>query len=123
MTTLILPYPPSANKIYRHTRHGVMLSSQTKKFRQQVSDYIEQIWPVGFATIKGDLHVEVALSPPARIRRRDIDNPIKSLFDALTHAGIWEDDSQVSSLLVTFATDAAPGVATVRILPAARATL
>lgn len=29
-----------------------------------------------------------------------IDNYNKALFDALTHAGIWEDDSQVHRMLV-----------------------
>jgi len=33
-------------------------------------------------------------------RRRDIDNYNKALFDALTHAGIWEDDSQIKRMLV-----------------------
>jgi Holliday junction resolvase RusA-like endonuclease len=33
----------------------------------------------------------------------DIDNYNKALFDALTHAGIWEDDSQVKRMLVEWA--------------------
>ncbi len=43
--------------------------------------------------------VEILLFPPDA-RRRDIDNYNKALFDALTHAGIWEDDSQVQRMLV-----------------------
>ncbi|MGP1938918.1 RusA family crossover junction endodeoxyribonuclease, partial [Citrobacter freundii] len=31
---------------------------------------------------------------------RDIDNYNKALFDALTHAGVWEDDSQIKRMLV-----------------------
>lgn len=99
MTTLILPYPPSANANYRHTRRGVISAPAVKKFRQEVADYIESVWPVGFETLSGDLVVEVLLTPGDR-RRRDIDNPIKPLFDALTRAGVWEDDSQVVRLLV-----------------------
>ena len=41
----------------------------------------------------------ILLFPPDA-RRRDIDNYNKALFDALTHAGIWEDDSQVQRMLV-----------------------
>ncbi|WP_159137369.1 RusA family crossover junction endodeoxyribonuclease, partial [Citrobacter braakii] len=37
---------------------------------------------------------------PPDARRRDIDNYNKALFDALTHAGIWEDDSQIKRMLV-----------------------
>ncbi|HCC4675184.1 TPA: RusA family crossover junction endodeoxyribonuclease, partial [Citrobacter freundii] len=29
-----------------------------------------------------------------------IDNYNKALFDALTHAGVWEDDSQIKRMLV-----------------------
>jgi crossover junction endodeoxyribonuclease RusA len=42
--------------------------------------------------------VEILLYPPDN--RRDIDNYTKGLFDALTHAGVWEDDSQVKRMLV-----------------------
>ena len=40
----------------------------------------------------------VSLPPDNRIR--DLDNYNKALFDALTHAGVWEDDSQVKRMLV-----------------------
>jgi len=43
--------------------------------------------------------VEITLFPPDE-RSRDIDNYNKALFDALTHAGVWEDDSQVKRMLV-----------------------
>jgi crossover junction endodeoxyribonuclease RusA len=35
--------------------------------------------------------VEILLYPPDN-RRRDIDNYTKGLFDALTHARVWEDE-------------------------------
>jgi crossover junction endodeoxyribonuclease RusA len=38
------------------------------------------------------------LYPPDK-RTRDIDNYSKALFDALTHANFWIDDSQIKKLL------------------------
>jgi len=50
--------------------------------------------------LKGSLEVKVVLCPPDR-RRRDEDNFAgKALFDALTHAGVWEDDSQIKRKIV-----------------------
>jgi crossover junction endodeoxyribonuclease RusA len=33
-------------------------------------------------------------------RRRDLDNVLKSTLDSLTHAGVWDDDSQIDQLSV-----------------------
>lgn len=49
---------------------------------------------------EGRLDVGVQLYPPDR-RVRDLDNfGTKSLLDALTHAGIIEDDSLIDRLLI-----------------------
>ena len=39
----------------------------------------------------------VTLHPPDR-RRRDLDNAMKSLLDALEYGGVYADDSQVDHL-------------------------
>ncbi len=49
--------------------------------------------------MRGRVAVKLELYPPDN-RRRDIDNTLKCLFDSFTHAGVWEDDSQVKSLTV-----------------------
>jgi crossover junction endodeoxyribonuclease RusA len=45
--------------------------------------------------------------PPDR-RRRDLDNIQKPVLDALEHAGVYEDDSQID-LLVTCRREVVPG--------------
>jgi crossover junction endodeoxyribonuclease RusA len=37
---------------------------------------------------------------PLKKRKRDLDNVAKTLKDALTRAGTWQDDSQVDDLRV-----------------------
>ena len=49
--------------------------------------------------ISGDVRVFIDLWPPDK-RKRDIDNVIKPLFDALTAARVWNDDSQIVEMTV-----------------------
>lgn len=102
MTILVLPYPPSMNGYWRSLRTGrmagrVLISERGRAFRKDVeaAARLQEI-----ARLEGPLKVTLWLHPPDR-RRRDIDNPIKPLLDALTHAGAWSDDSQIRELHVT----------------------
>lgn len=47
----------------------------------------------------GRLSVHIKAYPPDR-RKRDVDNLLKPVLDALTHGGCWEDDSQIDVLLI-----------------------
>ncbi len=51
-----------------------------------------------YSILEGDLTVEMHLYPPDN-RTRDIDNYSKALFDALTQANFWIDDSQVKKTI------------------------
>lgn len=50
-------------------------------------------------TYTKEVAVTITLHAPDK-RIRDIDNYIKATLDALTHAGVWKDDSQVARLTV-----------------------
>lgn len=101
---LILPFPPSVNTYWRAPNSGSLkgrhlISAKGRAFQSAAcAAIIEQLRRLP----KPSAHpadVAIVLYPPDH-RRRDIDNYNKALFDALTHAGVWEDDSQVKRMLV-----------------------
>lgn len=94
---LTMPYPPSANSYWRHPTKGPLagrhlLSEKGRDYRERVKGMF-----VGHAPLAGRLSVSIVMMPPDR-RRRDIDNVLKATLDSLTHAGVWEDDSQIDRL-------------------------
>ena len=50
-------------------------------------------------------------------KRRDIDNLDKQIFDALTHAQVWKDDSQVKLVLKFFGSSVRGGAVQVLVQP------
>lgn len=96
MRSYELPWPPSANH-FQGQRYGKrFLSAKTKLFRLKVSDEVAKS---NLAPLAQALEVFIALYPPDK-RKRDIDNYIKQTLDALQHAGVYEDDSQINKLTV-----------------------
>ncbi|MCL6745098.1 RusA family crossover junction endodeoxyribonuclease [Kosakonia sp. R1.Fl] len=101
---LILPFPPSVNTYWRAPNKGPLkgrhlISAAGRKYQSAAcAAIIEQLrrLPKPSTALAA---VEITLFPPDE-RLRDIDNYCKALLDSLTHAGVWEDDSQVKRLLV-----------------------
>ncbi|MCY2928195.1 MAG: RusA family crossover junction endodeoxyribonuclease [Planctomycetota bacterium] len=94
---LDLPYPPSTNRYYRHVGFRTLISREGRTFRTNVCALL-----AGGGPRKPPAGGRIALCmdafPPDN-RRRDLDNLQKSVLDALQHAGVYEDDSQVDLLL------------------------
>lgn len=103
---LILPFPPSVNTYWRAPNKGPLkgrhlISADGRKYQSAAcAAIIEQLRRLPKPSTE-PAAVEILLFPPDA-RRRDIDNYNKALFDALTHAGVWEDDSQVKRMLVAW---------------------
>lgn len=101
---LVLPFPPSVNTYWRAPNKGPLagrhlISSDGRKYQSAACvAIIEQLRRLPKPSTELAA-VEITLYPPDA-RRRDIDNYNKALFDALTHAGVWEDDSQIKRMLV-----------------------
>jgi crossover junction endodeoxyribonuclease RusA len=96
---LRLPWPPSTNHTWGKTRDRrtgkpkVYLTVAARRFRADVARHV--MAARAGKKIAGPVEVSVMLCPPD-MRRRDEDNFAgKALFDALTHAGVWIDDSQI----------------------------
>lgn len=96
MLDLTLPYPPSTNTYWRHYRGRTLLSRQGRAFRTTVCSILAA---QGVTPLDGPLVVQIAIHPPDR-RRRDIDNVLKSLLDALQHGGAYKDDAQIVRLTI-----------------------
>ena len=101
---LTLPFPPSVNSYWRAPNEGPLaglhlISAKGRKYQSDAcAAIIEQLrrLPKPSSALAA---VEIILFPPDA-RRRDLDNYNKALFDALTHAGVWEDDSQVKRMVI-----------------------
>ncbi len=88
------------------------IKAHGKKFRAAVErEVVEQ---VGYLNLCDPLYVEVVLYPPDK-RRRDLDNYMKPLLDALTHAQVWEDDSLVDQLAIFRGVRVPSGMCTIKI--------
>lgn len=91
---LELPFPPSINHYWRRVGPRTLISRTGRAFRSEVLSILARRRPT---TMLGPLNVEIDLHPPDR-RRRDVDNVMKSLLDALQQGGVYRDDSQIDDL-------------------------
>ncbi len=73
------------------------ISKAGRKFKLQVQDYVldNAVPKMG----QKRLQMQVTLYPRDK-RKQDIDNRIKALWDALTDAGVFDDDEQIDILIV-----------------------
>lgn len=105
MIILTLPFPPSMNTIWRRVGNKTLLSAKGREYRGEVANAV--ISPLADHLgagryrfpLAGRLRVTIHVHAPDK-RRRDLDNLPKAIHDALTHAGLWQDDSQIDRLVV-----------------------
>jgi crossover junction endodeoxyribonuclease RusA len=94
--TLSIPYPPSANRLWRAVK-GRNIKSQA--YRQWMAEAVLTIRAQRPRGIAGRYHLRVAASAPDR-RHRDIDNLSKALSDALVQSGVIGDDHAAKSIFL-----------------------
>ncbi len=89
---LVLPYPPSGNRYWRHVGPRVLVSAEARAYRAKVG------WICAGKKLRpldGPVVVSVAVYRPAK--RGDLDNVLKILLDSL-RGYLYRDDAQAVEL-------------------------
>ena len=95
----VLPFPPSINHYWRKWNNRMVISNEGRKYRAEVCGMLTQVAGCGDEPPRdGRLSLCMDAFPPDR-RRRDLDNLQKPLLDAMQHAGVYLDDSQIDLLI------------------------
>lgn len=91
---LQLAYPPTVNTYWRHVGPKVLISAKGRRYHSAVARelMLRRVRP-----LEGPLAIDIGFHPPDR-RRRDIDNLLKSLLDALQRGGAYADDNQLADI-------------------------
>lgn len=89
---LVLPYPPSANRYWRHANNRTFKSAEATHYQQVVA---WQCAALGLVPERSPVCLNITVYRPQR--RGDLDNRLKVLLDAL-QGFVFVDDEQVVEL-------------------------
>lgn len=92
-----LPYPPSVNHYYIRTSTGVIISHRGTQYRRDVGYLLNRYRNACRSDAR--LTVTINVLPPDK-RKRDIDNILKCLLDAMEYAKVYDNDNQIDMLTV-----------------------
>ena len=85
----VLPWPVSANRLWRSYRGRVVCSREYKNWRDIAGKTIMQLRPKRH---RGPVEVSIELGAPTKWQRYDPDNKTKSVLDLLVAMQIIESD-------------------------------
>jgi crossover junction endodeoxyribonuclease RusA len=100
MLEVTMPWPPSVNTYWRTFNGRMIISEKGRLYRKEVADQV--LIQRGAKHFAGKLKVEIEAFRPDK-RRRDLDNLLKAILDGMTHAGVWDDDSNIVDLRIYWA--------------------
>jgi crossover junction endodeoxyribonuclease RusA len=92
------PVPPSNNVYYRRSGHHTHISVKGREYKKTVCNIVSEFYPIKFGINPLRVHINYW---PATKRKMDLDNLFKGILDALTAAGVWDDDSQIDELSIS----------------------
>ena len=110
MTTLTLPYPPTANHLFGNRKGG---RYRTKAYDAWIAEAMWAVARQNPAVVHGPYLLTIIARRPDN-RRRDIANLEKPLSDLLVKAGVVRDDCDAAAIHLAWS-PLPPGPATVSI--------
>jgi crossover junction endodeoxyribonuclease RusA len=97
MISLTLPFPPTANNLFRNLKTGGRV--KTGHYKAWLRDAGWLLQSQRPAKIQGPYHIKITAERPDR-RARDLDNLSKGVSDLLKLHGVIRDDSDALSVKV-----------------------
>ncbi len=97
MITIKLPWPPTINHYWGRRGNRSFILPRGIMFRKITA--LECIPYSKSELYDKKLSLFICAFPPDR-RRRDLDNILKALEDALQHAEVYKDDFQINSIYI-----------------------
>ncbi len=94
--SLSLPWPPSANRYWRHVGNRVLVSKEALLYKKHIG-LLSLLWKR--PCLMGRISLSIQAFPPDK-RARDIDNLLKVTLDALQYANLFENDSQIDKITI-----------------------
>ena len=95
MIALTMPLPPSSNHRLMPSGKRLVLSPAYRDWLNEAIATIKRQLPPEHQPLSGRLYSITSITMPDR-RKRDADGPLKGVKDALTQAGVIEDDEQLT---------------------------
>lgn len=92
---ITLPWPPSVNRYWRRAGNHTHISNEGRAWRTDAAVSMLRAQRFGESRVS----VSIEAYPPDK-RRRDLDNVLKAVLDALQTGQIFNDDAQVDDLRI-----------------------
>lgn len=113
---VVLPYPPSVNRLHRRVGARTLLSAEGRRYEEIAGLCVSLALGVASNVVPPAPHAVTLLATPPDRRRRDIDNLTKKTLDVV-YRGIGMDDSVIDSLHIAWRRDGRGPCIEVQIAP------